>query len=230
MRLTAAGASVRGPAHRQEGESNQDALGIYGLRGGWCAAVADGLGSRPHSRQGSRKAVNLLRQLMRRDCPPLTTEVMAALREAWLNHFGEGYRDYETTCLWACIDVAGYGLVGQVGDGLLLVRCGGVFNVLSIPRRGYSNQTSTLAQLKPRECCCADVALTQSGDGVLMMTDGIADDLIPEQLEPFFNAIYRRMRCSSRRRMRRWLTKELNGWSTPHHGDDKSLAGIFRTD
>lgn len=230
MRLLAAGASVRGPVHRQDGEPNQDALGIYGLRGGWCAAVADGLGSRPHSHLGSRRAVNLLRQLMRGARPPSAAGVVPELREAWLSHFGQSYRDYETTCLWACVDATGRGQVGQVGDGLLLVRSEGRFSVLSVPRRGYSNHTSTLAQREPAECCSAGVALTQPGDGVLMMTDGIADDLISEQLELFFNAIYRRMRHSSRRRMRRWLTRELNDWSTPHHGDDKSIAGIFRTD
>ena len=62
------------------------------------------------------------------------------------------------------------------------------------------------------------------------MTDGISDDLIPEQLEPFFDAIYQRQLSSSKRRMRQWLTRELNGWSTPRHGDDKTIAGIFRTD
>lgn len=230
MRLLAAGASVCGPAHRQDGEPNQDALGVYGLRGGWCAVVADGLGSRPHSHLGSRKAVNLLRQLMRGARPPSAAEVAPALRKAWLDYFGKGYRDYETTCLWASVDVAGRGLVGQVGDGLLLVRSAGVFSVLSTPRIGYSNHTSTLAQRDPAEFCSAEIALTQPGDGVLMMTDGIADDLIPEQLELFFDAIYWRMLHNSRRRISRWLKQELNGWSTPQHSDDKSLAGIFRAD
>ncbi|HCF3572856.1 TPA: protein phosphatase 2C domain-containing protein, partial [Pseudomonas aeruginosa] len=47
MRLLAGGASVRGPAHQLDGTPNQDALCVSGLRGGWCIAVADGLGSRP---------------------------------------------------------------------------------------------------------------------------------------------------------------------------------------
>ena len=64
----------------------------------------------------------------------------------------------------------------------------------------------------------------------MLMTDGISDDLIPEQLESFFDAICQRQLRSSKRRMRKWLTRELHGWSTPRHGDDKTIAGIFRTD
>ena len=230
MRLYASGTSVRGPAHQQDDEPNQDAVGIYGLRGGWCIAVADGLGSRSKSHLGSRKAVNLLRQIMRGAEMLVAAEVTPELRVAWLNHFGTDYHDYETTCLWACVEASGHGVIGQVGDGLLLVRSAGVFNVMSTPRRGYSNHTETLAQRAHLDSCSARVALTQPGDGVLMMTDGIADDLIPDQLESFFNAIYQRIRQCSKRRTRRWLTQELNGWSTPNHGDDKSLAGIFRMD
>lgn len=58
----------------------------------------------------------------------------------------------------------------------------------------------------------------------------ISDDQAPEQLEPFFEAIYPRQLRASKRRMRLWLTRELRGWSTPRHGDDKTIAGIFRTD
>ncbi len=230
MRLLAGGASVRGPAHQQEGTPNQDAFCISGIRGGWCLAVADGLGSRPLSHIGSQKAVQLFRQLARQREEMSYETVGSTLRDAWLAHFGDRYRAHETTCLWAKLDASGRGVVGQVGDGLLLLRSQGVFRVLTSRRGGFCNQTATLAQASSQECYSAEIDLSRSGDGVLLMTDGISDDLIPEQLEPFFDAIYqRRLRCS-KRRMRQWLTRELNGWSTPRHGDDKSIVGIFRTD
>jgi hypothetical protein len=121
-------------------------------------------------------------------------------------------------------------VVGQVGDGLLLVRSLGVFKVLTSQRLGFSNQTTTLAQADANGSYSADLELSQPGDGVVLMTDGISDDLIPEQLEPFFDAIYQRQLRSSRRDMRHWLTRELHGWTTPRHGDDKTIAGIFLTD
>ncbi|EOT13857.1 protein phosphatase 2C domain-containing protein [Pseudomonas aeruginosa] len=230
MRLLAGGASVRGPAHQLDGTPNQDALCVSGLRGGWCIAVADGLGSRSLSHLGSRKAVQLFRQLVRQrqDMPHGT--VAPVLRDAWLVHFGDCYRDHETTCLWARVDASGRGVAGQVGDGLLLVRSQGVFTALTERRQGFGNQTTTLAQVDSQDGCSVDLVLSLPGDGVLLMTDGISDDLIPEQLEPFFDAIYQRQLRCSKRRMRQWLTRELHGWSTPRHGDDKTIAGIFRTD
>lgn len=230
MPLLAAGASVRGPSHQLDGAPNQDALCVSGSRGGWCVAVADGLGSRPLSHIGSQKAVQLFRQLarQRQGIPP--GEVVPALRDAWLAHFGDRYRAHETTCLWASVYASGQGAAGQVGDGLLLVRNQGVFQVLTDQRQGFGNQTNTLAQAGTQGCYSTVLELSQPGDGVLLMTDGISDDLIPEQLEPFFDAIYQRQLRCSKRRMRQWLTRELHSWSTPRHGDDKSIAGIFRTD
>lgn len=230
MRLLAGGASVRGPAHQQEGVPNQDALCVSGIRGGWCLAVADGLGSRPLSHIGSHKAVQLFKQFARQRQDMSHDAVGSDLRDAWLAHFGERYRAHETTCLWAKVDASGRGVVGQVGDGLLLVRSQGVFRMLTGRREGFFNQTATLAQADSQDCCSAELDLSRPGDGVLLMTDGISDDLIPEQLEPFFDAIYQcHLRCS-KRRMRQWLTRELKDWSTPSHGDDKTIAGIFRTD
>lgn len=230
MRLLAVGASVRGPAHQQDGVPNQDALCVSGLRGGWSVAVADGLGSRALSHIGSQKAVQLFKRFARQRQDMPHDVVTPALRDAWLSHFGERYRAHETTCLWAWVDASGRGVAGQAGDGLLLVRAHGAFKVLTGQREGFGNQTTTLAQADSKDRCSAEIELSRPGDGVLLMTDGISDDLIPEQLEPFFDAIYQRQLRCSKRRMRQWLTKELHGWSTPRHGDDKTIAGIFRTD
>lgn len=231
MRLLASGASVRGPAHQQDDSPNQDALAVSGIRGGWCVAVADGLGSRPLSHFGSRKAVQLSRHVLRCQADITHAAVTDEVRKAWLACFGERYRLHETTCLWARVDARGRAVAGQIGDGLLLARSARAFKVLTDQRQGFGNQTLTLAQADARNTRSFEFELSQPGDGVLLMTDGISDDLTPSQLESFFDAIYRRqLRCSSKRRMRRWLTGELLDWSTPRHGDDKSIAGIFLTD
>lgn len=230
MRLVAGGASVRGPAHTQDGTPNQDALCVSGCNDGWCIAVADGLGSRSLSHLGSRKAVQLFRQLVRLQADLLPEDVGPILRQRWLDHFSSNYRQYETTCLWAKVDARGHGLAGQIGDGLMLIRSRGELQVLGDLRVGFANQTHTLAQADQSLVRSIEFDLVFPGDGVLLMTDGISDDLVPEHLCGFFQAIYQRQRRLSKRRMRQWLTHELNGWSTPLHGDDKTIAGIFRRD
>lgn len=230
MRLAACGASVTGPSHCREGVPNQDALCVNGNSGGWCIAVADGLGSRKYSHIGSHTAVRLFRNMVRQQGELRDDVIFPALREAWLARFPDGYSLYETTCLWASVDKSGQGIAGQSGDGLILIKSNGLLTQLTKQREGFSNQTTTLSQSDLQGSYSAEFALKKPGDGVLLMTDGISDDLIPEQLEAFFEVVYRRHLQCSKRRMRKWLTAELHGWSTPLHGDDKTIAGIFRRD
>ena len=228
MRFIAAGASVRGPAHEQDGTPNQDAICVRPSGKGYFAAVADGLGSRRFSHIGSRRAVELARAISSNVEALGDTSMENRLSSAWRESFGGRYDDYETTCLWGSVNGDGQGLVGQVGDGLLLIRSQGRFRILTGQKDGFGNQTTTLAQAESMGASSAQVTLASPGDGILMMTDGISDDLIPEQLEPFFDAVYQRQLRCNKRRMKRWLETELQHWSTPRHGDDKTIASIFR--
>ena len=231
MRLASVGASVIGPAHEQDGSPNQDAVSVRGCGGGRFIAVADGLGSRRYSHIGSQRAVELAREVvLDRSDPSAGADIPFILSQAWRRAFQGDHNDYETTCLWAWVDGQGRGSVGQTGDGLALIRSEGKFRVLTALKDGFGNQTTTLAQAGSVGATSADIELAAPGDGVLLMTDGISDDLIPEQLEPFFEAIYRRQQRSSKRQMKRWLERELQQWSTPRHGDDKTIASIFRMD
>lgn len=231
MRLAAAGATVRGPAHEQDGSPNQDAISVRGCDGGRFIAVADGLGSRRFSHIGSQRAVQLAHEVaLDRTVSLSSADVPSVLSSAWCRAFEGEHDDYETTCLWAWVNGCGRGVIGQAGDGLALIRSGGRFRILTVQRDGFGNQTTTLSQADSMGATSSDIALIKPGDGVLLMTDGISDDLIPEQLEPFFDAIYRRQQSSSKRRIKRWLESELQQWSTPRHGDDKTIASIFRMD
>jgi serine/threonine protein phosphatase PrpC len=231
MKLVATGSSVIGPAHLQDDMPNQDAVLVHGLRKGWCIAVCDGLGSRSLSHQGSRLAANVVRSTVREwedanSSFPLM--ISQRIRDRWLKMVGNDYSPYETTCLWAWVDAKGQVKTAQVGDGLLLTRSNGRFAVVTPHREGFGNQTQTLSRAEDRDWSTAEFGLTVAGDGVLLMTDGISDDLIPEQLEAFFDAVFQQLQNTNKRRCKRWLTRELIEWTTPKHGDDKSIAGIFR--
>ncbi|SNY58500.1 Serine/threonine protein phosphatase PrpC [Arsukibacterium tuosuense] len=230
MRLVASGASVIGPAHLQDNLPNQDAFNVCGVHGGVFAAVADGLGSRALSHIGSCKAVKLARDAVKQLQTAAPEKLMTCLKAQWLVACGSDFRDFDTTCLWAHVSDSGVLRLAQVGDGLVMVKSAGIFRVLTPTRDGFANQTDTLGCAKPERWTCSQIQLSQPGDGVLLLTDGISDDLIPEQLGQFFDAIYHRTSRLSKRAMRRWLEQELAQWSTPLHGDDKSLAGIFRLD
>ena len=233
MKMTATGCSVKGPAHFQDNTPNQDAVLVHGVRKGWCVAVCDGLGSRALSHQGAQLAAKIVRLTIREQKDKdLYTPLLISqkIQQEWINKVGKDYSSYETTCLWAWINERGQVQAAQAGDGLLLIRSKGVFSVITPQRDGFGNQTQTLAKAEEGDWSTIECTLTMAGDGVLLMTDGISDDLLPEHLEAFFETVYQKLKNSNKRHCKRWLTKELIDWSTPKHGDDKSIAGIFKVE
>ena len=232
MRFIACGASVIGPRHLDLREPNQDAMALTGCRDGWIAAVADGLGSRTHSDLGARRACQVSRRILR--AAPNSFDLPATLpliHQQWLEAVEPTMpRDAATTLLFARVTAEGDIHAAQLGDGLLLVRCAGEFRRITPERTAYGNQTWALESTHVQDkWSTAEGRLAEPGDGLVLMTDGVADDLEPTQLADFFDALYQDLNTRNRRRGRRWLQCELNDWATPLHSDDKTLVAIFRT-
>ena len=232
MRFIACGASVIGPRHLSLGEPNQDAMALAGCRGGWIAAVADGLGSRTRSDVGALSACQVSRRILRAassnfDLPA----TLPLIHQQWLEAITPTYpRDAATTLLFSRVTAEGDVDATQLGDGLLLLRCAGGFCRVTPERTAYGNQTWALESTHEQDkWIVTQGRLTEPGDGVVLMTDGVADDLEPAQLTDFFDALYQDLSARNRRRGRRWLQSELNDWATPLHSDDKTLVAIFRT-
>lgn len=205
-------------------------MALAGWRDGWIAAVADGLGSRAHSDLGARRACQVSRRIMR--AAPESFDVSATLpliHQHWLEAiYPKTPIDAATTLLFARVSAEGRFHAAQLGDGLLLVRCAGEFCRITPERSAYGNQTWALESTHLQDKWSAATGrITEPGDGVVLMTDGVADDLEPEQLAEFFDALYLDIRHRGRRRGRRWLRSELDDWATPLHGDDKTLVAIF---
>lgn len=228
--LRSAGVSVRGPAHGADGVCNQDALGLWGWQGGHIVVVSDGLGSRPLSHIGSRLACKVARQVIRSgstwDDPKA---LIRKLYRAWMDELPiPPHRAACTFLLAACRD-NGDALVAQLGDGLLVYQSEGRFGVLSAERAGFSNQTDALGISKSwADWRVARLKLQASGDGVVLMTDGISDDLLFSRREAFFGMLRKEFGRLSSRQARGWLRRQLENWPTPGHIDDKTIAMIFR--
>ena len=232
MRFIACGASVIGPRHLDLHEPNQDAMALTGCRDGWIAAVADGLGSRTRSDLGARRACQVSRRILR--AAPSTFDLPATLpliHQQWLEAIEPTTpRDAATTLLFARVTAEGDVHAAQLGDGLLLARCAGEFRRITPERTAYGNQTWALESTHVQDkWSTAEGRFAEPGDGLVLMTDGVADDLEPTQLADFFDALYQDLNTRNRRRGRRWLQCELNDWATPLHSDDKTLVAIFRT-
>jgi serine/threonine protein phosphatase PrpC len=233
--LRAAGASVTGPGHLALNEDCQDAHSIKGWRGGWILAVADGLGSRPHSAQGAQVAVRSVQAVARawdhssawRTIP--ARDVATDIYRRWLKTVP--WRDKSmgaTTLLVAICDRDGYTRMWQIGDGLVVSVVNGRVQVLTPERSGFGNETRALGvDTSWSAWHTSDLVLGRSGDALLLMTDGIADDIPQDLVTGFASTVGRELKKRSRRGARQWLRREFTDWATPGHSDDKTLAAIF---
>jgi serine/threonine protein phosphatase PrpC len=117
----------------------------------------------------------------------------------------------------------------QIGDGMVVACLGGQVQVLTPGRTGFGNQTQALGVDKQWSAWqTAQLHLRRPGDLVLLMTDGVADDLPEAALPGFVRALHRELQHRNRRQARQWLRHELTYWATPGHSDDKTLVVIYK--
>lgn len=228
--LCATGGSVRGPAHAAAGECNQDALGLWGWRRGQLAAVCDGLGSRPLSHIGSRLACLAVRHVLRGEMGQGDPKVLIGqVYRHWMQTLPVAPSQAPCTLLLAACRPDGDTLVAQLGDGMLAYRAGGRFGILTPRRSGFSNQTEALGISRSwADWQVARLRLSEPGDALVLMTDGVSDDLMPERVNGFLRMLRKECAARSRRRSKAWLRRQLEAWPTPAHADDKTIAVIYR--
>ena len=230
--LRAVGASVTGPRHLLTCQPSQDALSVRGWRGGWIAAVADGLGSKPLSGVGSRLAVQSAQAVFREtDAWRLPDrDVVTAIYQRWLVRMGSPEpAAYATTLLVAACNAHGEVRYLQIGDGLIVSKSQGAVQVITPERTGFGNQTRALGVDRSWSAwTTGSVQLHRPGDFMLLVTDGVSDDIDPHRIGGFAQAVHREVAGRTRRGARAWLTHELTHWATPGHADDKTMSMIFR--
>ena len=228
------GASVRGPRNLRQGRANQDAWIRAGGAFGHLIGVCDGMGSRLASDAGARAACQALRQAARlwpgamspagSADPSLLVRLVEIL---WrLDLAPRAPSECATTCLFALREPDGRLLFAGLGDGLAIVRKagGGVATFGGRGRDAFGNDTLALGT--PHRIDDWWIATEPPGRGrtVVLATDGVADDLVPERLDAFTDWLAGDVgRLAPAARWRR-LCRELRAWPVPHHLDDKTVA------
>jgi Protein phosphatase 2C len=163
---------------------------------------------------------------------PVHESLPELLHRAWIRELGAlEPTSAGSTCLVARATQTGRVVFAQLGDGLLVVRSSGQTTVVTPRRRGFGNETDSLAEgHRPEQWLTGEAELTRTGDGVLLMTDGVSDDLQESLLPGFFKSLLQDLRARSRRAGKRWLERQFLNWPVPMHGDDKTLAAIFKVE
>jgi len=224
------GASVVGPHHRAEGKPNEDSW--LGARGafGTLVVVSDGMGSRPQARLGAQMACRAVLDAVRswhKAGASNLNDLLVRIEPTWCSLIAPSTsRDCATTCLFALAHTSGHLHVAAIGDGLALLRTRQGPEWIVGPRSaGFSNETVALGQSAP---WTSRSFARDRGDVVVLATDGVADDLLPERIDGFVQCIMDEFAGMAPGQRWRALQQELKAWPTPHHTDDKTLGFLVR--
>jgi len=226
-------ASVRGPAHRRDMAPNQDSWLVRRARCHVVAAACDGLGSHSHSAHGARAGclavADAARVWLGAGCSA-PDKLLRAIHALWnIRVEPLGARDKSATCLFCVGAPDGRLVLGQLGDGLvLLVRPAGASVALEPTGDRFANETTGLGIARSVEEWRVHVEpLASPGTLVMLATDGVAGDLLTDQRAQFARFLAERDGPLPAKARARALGKCLRQWPVPGHRDDKTVAILW---
>ena len=247
------GASRRGKLHAHNGVYREDAFAL-GMQQGWhLIAVADGAGSCALSRVGAQVATqaaisgmtmgfnrhiltmteaNTEAALQQVICAGIEAAHAAVYTEA--DRRGIPVRDLSSTLLLLAFGHATaaqpYLAVGQIGDGLVLAvnPPDGSLQVFGAAEKGYyAGETVFLPMVAASEWGqhAWAMPLAKLPEMVLVMTDGVADDLVPLQRQA--PTLIQGVRESLRQTQPAQSMLEMLAYEKRDSADDRTLAVLY---
>ncbi|OFE43971.1 PP2C family serine/threonine-protein phosphatase [Acinetobacter towneri] len=219
-----------GPRNLREKKLNQDAVMHRFWKNNWCIAVCDGMGSKPLSHIGSSLACQSVYEVLKHcDFSLAEKEVAKKIYMYWLKLLKDKNilpTDAATTCLFAWGNRQGNVRLFQLGDGAIYYQSESFGHVGVKSDDLFSNQTNALGYSKKwDDWSYKEIDLTDPNHGIILMTDGISEDLLNERR--FTSALIQKATLHSVRRLKKYIQHELIHWPTPQHSDDKSIGIVF---
>jgi serine/threonine protein phosphatase PrpC len=208
----------------------EDALGIVNQKYFSVLIVADGLGSAKNSDYGAKKAViavekavNQWRKLEKKEIKVL----IQLIHFYWNLLIGDSdfeKKDCLTTCLFAYIDKTSKRiLLGQLGDGLLLIKSKG--ETVHVKSDEDYNYTKSLGISKSySDWNIKFIDYDTDNFTLLVTTDGISEDLVEKKEDEFAEAIIQKMTELKFNNRNNYLKQLLENWPTKFHSDDKTIC------
>ena len=231
-KMSFCGCSFPGSLHRKMRQKNQDALKLKKYSFGCILAIADGVGSHKYSRYGSRAAVLAVHQVFVEYLKGKIKrrQITQRITEMYKYNLPKKYADQAgSTCIFAA-HIYGEGLfLGQIGDGMCCFSINNKFGVLNRTASEFTNIVRALdfntekahwhTKFFPAEEC--------QTLNVVLATDGISEDILPEREEAFMQMIVKQMAFKSRAIGNLHL-KQLQENVFPSYAvDDKTIAAYY---
>lgn len=228
------GASVIGPLHVKTGIPNQDSWMSRRYKWGNVVVVSDGLGSKAHSDHGSKAACLAVidaAKVYQNTPDAKIDDILRLIHANWLVNTGPYVSsECSATCLFA-IQIEGVITLGRLGDGMIVSLGKAEDNRIILndnKQSSFSNYTSCLQQEFKLEHWETVTIKSSECSAIILCTDGISDDLLPEQQVSFAQELYSTYVNLEPKKRKRDLNRWLNDWPVPGHSDDKTIACLYK--
>lgn len=228
------GASVIGPLHVKAGIPNQDSWMSRRYKWGNVVVVSDGLGSKAHSDHGSRAACLAVFEAAKsyQKFPDANIDDILRLIQAnWLVKIAPfSPSDCAATCLFA-IQIEDLITLGRLGDGMIAIYGESEKNCLILrdnKHDSFSNYTNCLNQIFQPDHWEITTIKSAECKIVILCTDGISDDLLPEKQMMFTQELYDTYSDLDSVVINKDVRGWLKNWPVLGHSDDKTIACLFK--
>jgi len=228
------GASVIGPLHVKTRIPNQDSWMARRYKWGNVVVVSDGLGSKAHSDHGSKAACLAVFEAAKsyQNTPNANlVDILRLIHANWLVKIAPySSTDCSATCLFA-IQIEEIITLGRLGDGMIVAleeTSENHFILSDNKQDSFSNCTNCLQQeFKPEQWDTATIESAKC-NAVVLCTDGISDDLLPEKQIEFISEFVGEYAGMEQKKRRIDIQHMLNEWPVPKHSDDKTIACLSK--
>ena len=123
-------------------------------------------------------------------------------------------------------------MIGGIGDGIAALRDGerDIIYVVGAERTGFINQTVGLGASRSASDWRFAYSPVPRAGCRSASTDGVADDLIPEQTQSFATWVAASLGGVPSRQRSNTMRVMLRQWPAAKHSDDKSIAVIWESE
>lgn len=218
-----------GQNHMRDGKENQDSI-IFGKINDttWFVALADGVSTADFGKKGSIAAVEVVKECTEKiqagemsDKDPNMMKVEIIKR--WKARFPSAWDDYATTLNFA-ICANSKIIVGQIGDGLIVLNSDGQTKILTDASDFYSTETYALGTMVRKRTFKIEIVECKEKATIYMASDGIGKEVTEEGRKRLGEYIENMMKKDNS-----LIEDELDAWVTglgQKNGDDKSIGFV----
>ncbi len=222
------GSKLRGKLHKKNHMPNQDNYLVYNSKSFTLAVVCDGMGSKKHSRIGSKRLCKIIKKQVKKS---LITgqfnviDLLTNIQTCWLSKlFPFSLKSCDTTCLF-CVISENNILSCQLGDGILAIKTEESVDILKIKDDDFSNETIGIGKAKLKDW---SIRITKKESNkkyeIILGTDGISEDLIIEAVADFIKDIS--SNTVGKYTRNKYLTNILKKWPNKFSNDDKTIVVV----